>query len=684
VKLTIDGTIVEVDEGTTVLEAARSLGKEIPTLCHDDKLKPFASCFVCVVQIEGKANLVPSCSTPAAPNMVVETDNERIRLARRTCLELLLSDHVGDCVAPCREGCPGALNIPGFISHLNQGQTGEAIRLIKDRLAMPAVLGRVCPRPCEEACRRILVDEQAVAICELKRFAADADLVGDKAFVPEKQAPTGKKVAIVGAGPGGVSAAYYLQQWGHQCTIFEAQEAAGGMLRYGIPSYRLPRDIIEQEVAVVEQLGAEVRYNHRIGRDQTLEDLRASHDALFIAVGAQSASTMRVAGEDSPGVLSGIDFLAEVSRNEKTPIGRRVMVVGGGNTAIDAARTSIRLGSEDVRILYRRTRKEMPAWEAEIHEAEVEGVQLDILAAPTKIEARSDGALDVTCIGMELGEPDQSGRRRPMPMEGSEFVVTVDNVIAAIGQRVDGDCLGQCTLDRTRWNTFVVNEQTLQTNVENVFAGGDCVIGPDIAVRAVAAGRLAACSIDQFLGGQPVVGEASNVFVRMGQNEVVPPQSYAQAQPGPRVTMPTLPVEERTSTFAEVETGLPVPTATEETARCLECGCRAETDCRLRQYGAQYGADPARYAGEHRLFARDESHPELVYEAHKCIGCGLCVRLSQEVLGVEFLGFVGRGFSTRVGAPFGRNLGDMKARDLQLLGDRCPTGSLCAQGLRPV
>lgn len=676
VKLTIDGQEIEVDSGTTLLAAAQQLGKDIPTLCDDDQLEPFASCFLCVVEIEGRPNLIPSCSTKVAPDMVVTTENERVLAARKRCLELLLSDHVGDCVAPCREGCPGGLHIPGFIKQLNVGDDRKSIELIKERLAMPAVLGRVCPRPCEDVCRRHLVDEKAVAICELKRFAADQDLFGDDTYVPEKQPSTGKKVAIIGAGPAGVSAAYYLQQWGHDCTIFEAHEAAGGMVRYGIPSYRLPRNVIEKEVEVVEKLGAKIRYNTYIGRDVSLQDLRDQHDAVFIGVGAQKASTMRVEGEDSPGVLSGIAFLAEVSRDESTKIGRRVMVVGGGNTAIDAARTSARLGADEVSILYRRTRKEMPAWEAEIHEAEVEGINLDILAAPTKITPREDGALDVTCIRMELGEPDASGRRRPVPIDGSEYVVVVDNVIAAIGQRVDDECLGDCELDRTRWATFEVDERTLQTNMPGVFAGGDCVIGPDIAIRAVAAGRKAAMSIDQLLRGEEVVGDPDEIYVRMGHGDEVPPDSYADAKPGDRVVMPVLEPATRVKTFDEVETGLPDATARAETERCLECGCRAETDCKLRIYGARYGADPRVFEGDHREFLRDDSHEQLTFESHKCIGCGICVRLSQEVLGVEFLGFINRGFAARVAPPFGRKLGDMPDNDVSLLGEKCPTGAL--------
>jgi formate dehydrogenase major subunit len=683
VKLTIDGREVEVDRGTSLLEAAKRIGKTIPTLCHDDLLKPFASCFLCVVEVKGRKSLVPACSTEAAPDMVVTTESERIHSARKTCLELLLSDHIGDCIAPCRQGCPGGLDIPRFIKHLSAGEDRQAIAAIKERLAMPAMLGRVCPRPCEDTCRRKLVDEQAVAICSLKRFASDRDMASGELYVPERRPRTGKRVAIVGAGPAGISAAYYLQAWGHDCVVFDAHEKAGGMVRYGIPSYRLPRDVIEREVSVIEKLGAELRYDVRVGKDVAFEDLRKDFDAVFVGVGAQEASSMQVEGEDLEGVLSGIAFLAQVSKDERTPIGRRVMVVGGGNTAIDAARTAKRLGAKDVRILYRRTRKEMPAWQVEIDEAEHEGVALDILAAPTKIERRG-GALAVTSIRMELGEPDSSGRRRPVPKPGSEFTVEVDNVIAAIGQRVDGKCLSETDLERTRWSTFVVNEDTLETSLPGVFAGGDCVIGPDVAISAVAHGRLAALSIDQYVRGLPVVGEPRGVRVWLDQNDrPVPPASYAHARPGERQAMPALDAKTRASHFREVETGFPDPGARSESVRCLECGCRFETKCLLRKHGATYGASPTAYVGATRDFGRDESHAELVYESHKCIGCAVCVRLCAEHLGVELLGFIGRGFVARIGAPFGRKLGDMQVEGVAMLAEHCPTGALCLRTSDP-
>ncbi len=679
IELTLDGEKITVDEGTTILEAARAHGKFIPTFCHNEELEPFGSCFVCVVELEGRPNLVPSCSTKAAPGMSVKTESERVDRARRTCVELLLSDHVGDCLAPCMTACPAGIDIPGYINLLARGENREALKLIKNNMPLPGVLGRVCTRPCEDACRRQLVEEP-VAICQLKRYPADAVAESGDEHIPESADPSGKKVAIVGAGPAGLSAAYYLQIMGHACEIVDSHEAPGGMLRYGIPSYRLPRDVIDRETAVIEKLGARLRYETELGRDVTLEQLREQNDAVFLGLGAQKASSMRVEGEDSEGVLTGIGFLADSSRNEKLPIGRRVMVVGGGNTAIDAARTALRLGAEEVSILYRRTRKEMPAWEEEIDAAEAEGVALEILAAPTRVAKADDGSLDVTCVRMELGEPDASGRRRPIPIDGSEHVRNVDNAIAAIGQKVIPDAAEGVT--QTKWGDLEADEQTCRTNLEGVFAGGDCVTGADIAVNAVAAGRRAAIAIDQHLRGQRVIGDPRVYNHSMGELEDIPDEIPAKFDELSRTEMPHLDAKKRAGSFGEVETGFSAEDVERETGRCMECGCREARDCRLRTYATLFHADARRFAGQHRDYVRDDSHERIVYEPHKCIQCGTCVRIADEILGTNALGFVGRGFTARIEPALGRAMALVDCEGLEKIVDACPVGALTFKDAR--
>jgi len=672
----LDGKTVEVAKGVTILEAAQAAGKFIPTFCHNEDLKPFASCFICVVEIEGRHNLVPSCSTKVTEGMVVTTESERIRRARRTCIELLLSDHEGDCLGPCMSECPAGIDIPGFIKHLAEGNDRAALELIKVNMPLPGILGRVCTRPCEEGCRRQLVEE-SVAVCHLKRFAADQVTASGDEFIPETASASGKRVAVVGAGPAGLTAAYYLQILGHQCTVFDMHEKAGGMTRYGIPSYRLPREVIEAEADVVAKLGAEFRFNTKMGRDVTLDQLRGDYDAVFLGLGAQLAKPMRIKGEETEGVLSGIGFLGASSRDQSMKIGNRVMVVGGGNTAIDAARTALRLGAEEVSILYRRTRAEMPAWEMEIHAAEEEGVRLDILAAPVGVERAADGTLNVTCIRMELGEPDDSGRRRPVPQEGSEHVRVVDNVISAIGQDVDpSDCGG---LDLTRWQSIDADLHKGTTNMDNVFAGGDCVTGADIAVTAVAAGRRAAISIDQYLQGQPVLGDPKLYNHTMGKIDEVDQRVVEGFEKTDRVPMPELAPMERIKSFAEVETGFAEATVREEAKRCMECGCRDAHECKLRDYATLFGADQNRYKGVKRLFERDMSHAEVVYDSHKCIQCGNCVRLTDEILGTSAMGFTGRGITARVKPAMDRKLKDVNPEGFDRLVENCPVGALTRQ-----
>ncbi len=673
ITFTLNDKKVEVDAGTTILEAAKSQGTFIPTFCHLKELKAFASCFVCVVEVEGRANLLPSCSTAAMDGMVVNSLSDRVKKARRTCVELLLSDHLGDCLGPCMTACPAGIDIPGFIKHLALGEDRKALELIAHNMPIGGALGRVCTRPCEEACRRQLVEKQ-VAICHLKRFAADADFESGSEHIPQTASATGKKIAIVGAGPAGLTAAYYLQILGHACTIFEAHEAPGGMLRYGIPSYRLPRDVIDRETAVIEKLGAEIKYVTRLGKDFTLDELREKHDAVFLGLGAQRASSMRVEGEDIDGVITGIGFLGEVSRNESREIGNKVMVVGGGNTAIDAARTAARLGANEVAILYRRTRKEMPAWEEEIVAAEEEGIGLEILAAPTKIDKNDDGSLAVTCIRMELGEPDDSGRRRPIPVEGSEHVRRVDNVIAAIGQGVDASMADG--IEQTRWGSLDADEHTMQTNLKDVFAGGDCVTGADIAVNAVAAGRRAAISIDQFVLGGEVVGDSRFYNHSMGKLDAVPKEAVANFDEKSRSPMPHMDPKVRATCFDEVETGFSEEAVRAEAQRCLECGCRDAHECKLRSYATDFEADAARYGGEHREFSLDDSHEKVVYEVHKCIQCGTCVRITDEMLGTNAMGFVGRGFTARVRPALGRAMALVNDEGIEKVVENCPVGAL--------
>ncbi|HEX7474631.1 MAG TPA: FAD-dependent oxidoreductase, partial [Dehalococcoidales bacterium] len=501
ITITLDGKTVDVEEGKTVLEAAQQQGINIPTLCHDPRLKPTAACRLCLVEIEKMRGPMPACNTIVAPSMVIKSNSEAINESRKIALELLLSDHYGDCIGPCNTACPAGIDIQGQIAYIADGQYAEALKLIKESNPLPLVCGRVCPRFCEKKCRRTLVDGP-VAINMLKRFVADMDLGYSGPYVPQVKPFSGHRVAVIGGGPAGLTAAYYLALEGHAVSILESSPKLGGMLRYGIPEYRLPKAILDKEIVSITQLCREIKLNAKMGQDFTLESLRAAgYEAVFLALGAQADQKMQIPGEELPGVYSGIGFLRDAVQGKKIELGEKVVVVGGGNTAIDAARTALRLGAAEVTIVYRRSRQEMPANDEEVAGAEQEGVKFQFLTNPVKLLAGGDSVTgarvrSVECVRMALGAADVSGRRRPEPVQGSEFNIEVNAVIMAVGQTIDATGLGKESPVRvSKRGGIIINEDTGETTVEGIFAGGDCTSGPATAVEAIGAGRRAAIYI---------------------------------------------------------------------------------------------------------------------------------------------------------------------------------------------
>jgi formate dehydrogenase major subunit len=678
VMLIIDGRRVTVEPGATVLAAAQWLGIRIPTMCHVPGIEPAASCFVCAVQIEGRRTLSPACAMPVAEGMVVSTNSPDVRAARKVALELLLSDHAGECVAPCAARCPAGLDIPGFVHGIATGDNGRAMQAIAERLALPGSLGRICPRLCEEGCRRCDLD-QGLAIGALHRYAADLDLSAGDPYMPPCAPATGKTVAIVGAGPAGLSAAWFLLRKGHACKLFDAHRLPGGMLRYGIPAYRLPKDALDAEIAVIERLGARFHMGARLGRDFTLGELRRGHDAVFLAIGAQRAQELRCAGEEY--ALPGIEFLQRAANGNPPPLGATVLVVGGGNTAMDCARSAVRLGAQNVRILYRRSRSEMPCAMDEVEAAEAEGVHIDFLVAPVRLDKTAHG-LQVTCRRMSLGEPDESGRRRPVWVDGSAFEIACSTLIAAVGQAVECALAEREGLQVTAWG-IAADERTLATNLDGVFAGGDAVLGADLAVRAVAAGRIAATSIHQYLSGEPVAGEPSNTGIAMRPIDDAERAAIFRAiEKSPRVPVPRIPMEKRLAGFDEVEGGLPPDDAARESRRCLTCGCSKQDCCLVRTLANEYDVDVYRFAGARRRFSRDLSHPEIVYEPGKCISCDACVRIAAAAGETLGLAMIGRGFDVAVAVPFGLPLSEGLRHAAERCAQACPTGALSLRTAR--
>ncbi|MEW6079675.1 MAG: NAD(P)-binding protein [Thermodesulfobacteriota bacterium] len=473
--------------------------------------------------------------------------------------------------APCRLTCPAGLNVQGYVQMVKTGKYKEALEIIMEQLPLPGVLGRICPHECEDACRRCQVD-QPVAIRDLKRLAAD--MADPREIDIPRAEPLGKKAAIIGSGPAGLTAAYHLAKKGIGATVFEALPLAGGMLRVGIPAHRLPRDVLDKDIEVITRLGVEIKVNTRLGVDFTIDDLfKDGYEAVFLAMGAHQGMKLDIPGEDLAGVRQGVDFLREMNLSGTAPVGRHVAIIGGGNVAIDVARSAVRLGAENVRIIYRRTRKEMPAWEEEIQAAEAEGVEITYLSAPLEILGKNGKVSGLRCIKMELGEPDASGRRRPVAIPGSEYEIKVDQLIPAIGQRPDVSAIERIAgIKISRGATTEVDPVTFETGAKGVFAGGDLQTGPGVAIGAVAAGMAAAESISRYLRGEDLAAGRKPAIKEQPDFRPVPDHPVKEN----RYRTRELPVSERAGNFNEVELGYEEEAGRKEAGRCLNCGYCSE------------------------------------------------------------------------------------------------------------
>jgi formate dehydrogenase (NADP+) beta subunit len=651
IEIVINGRKVAVQAGMTVLEAAKSAGIYIPSLCNYPGLKPLSevapdlACQLCLVEIKGK--ITRACSVQVEAGLQIKTDTEEIKIQRRRSLSDILRRHPNTCSAPagktcsaaeatqavskqcgvcnsnyqcelqqvidfvgvnelpaylakklpvredspffvrdhnlcilcercvrvcdevrlasvinfaypCHNACPAHIDIPRYIRAIARGNPGTALAVIREKVPFPGALGRVCIHPCEQACQRGEIGDKSLHIRLLKRFAADN---GDDSWKKQSwhKPATGKKVAVVGAGPAGLTAAFYLAKLGHKVTVFEAAPKAGGMMLLGIPEYRLPRNILDKEIGEIQAAGVEIKTSSRINSAAAL--MQQGFDAVFLGLGCHQGMKLGIEGESLPGVTEAVDFLRRANLGEKIQVGERVGVVGGGNVAIDAARMSLRLGAKKVTMFYRRTRAEMPAADEEIEAALAEGVEILYLVAPAKVE-KSGNVVRYYCTKMKLGEPDASGRPRPVPIEGSEFYTEVDTLFVAIGQRPDVHA--DFKVETGKGNVIKVNRDTM-TSQKGVFSGGDCVSGAASVIEAIQAGRLSAEAIDRYLGGKGDISEslvspqAANDLMK----DIPPAEKMAELK--------HLKPEQSRHSMAEVELPWEVKTAIAEAQRCLRC-----------------------------------------------------------------------------------------------------------------
>ncbi len=666
IKLKIDGEIIVANQNDTILNAAKQNNIMIPTLCHNKKISLNTSCLVCSVKDNKTGKIIPSCAMKVAEGMDIDASSNEIKKMRQTLLNLLLSEHEGDCEAPCTIACPAQASVEEYVQEGKKGNFEESLKIIKERIPLPMSIGRVCPRFCEQDCRRNIYDD-AVAINDFKRLAADLHYEN---YLEELPRLKGEKVAIVGAGPAGFATAYYLRLNGINSVIFEKMPKPGGMLRYGIPEYRLPKNILDTELKHFGKMGIEVICNTVIGKDILIDDLKEDYDAVVVSIGCWKASSMRTKGEEL--ASEGIAWLANIAENNwsgKNP--KNTIVIGGGNTAMDCVRTAVRLGSDNVKCVYRRTENEMPAEKIEIEEAKDEGVVFEFLTAPETLTKIND-KLVLTCQKMKLGEPDASGRRRPVPIENSSFDIEADTVIAAIGQKT----LPFNNIPLNKWGDIDASSDDCNVE-ENVFACGDCVTGAATVVEAVAGGRKTALAILDFFDNKKhqepyLINVSRGYWQKMTKENVVTMEELPETG---RTPLSLIDINERKTTFKEVAKTFTKDEIKEEGTRCIKCSCVSKQECKLKEHSETYKASTDAFIKNFDDSGYDNRHSDIIHDRNKCIKCGICVKICEEVINKGLLGRAGRGFPVLVTTPYGKKFPEFCSDCLECIKE-CPVGAL--------
>jgi formate dehydrogenase major subunit len=676
-KITINGMEITALEGITILETAEQAGIYIPTLCHVRGKNADNPCGICVVELEGSETPVRSCDTKIQEGMSISTDSEVLKELRSERLAILAETHFGDCKAPCNLTCPGQINVQGYIAHVAKGQYEEGLRLVMERNPFPFSVGRVCPRFCETKCRRVLVEEP-IAINHLKRFLADWCMSNDIDLRIPKEPSTGKKVAVIGGGPSGLTGAYFLTRKGHEVTVYEAAPKLGGMLRYGFPEFKIPKAVLDYEINTLLQMGITVKAEQKWGVDYTLQDLKDSgFDAILIAIGNPVDKPLEIPGGSLAGVMGSSEFLKKITTGENADYGKKAAVLGGNNIAVEAARALVRSGVGEVTIIYPRPKEEMPAHQRNVGDAEREGVKFMDLATPAEITS-ADSGLDIEIIRMELGEPDKRGKRNPVEISGSNMHLHLDSVVYSMGKMATkggftGGSLEE-SLELTPAGNIKANPRTFLTNLDGIYAAGDSTSGPRSVIQAVVSARRSAENIHaQIMGVEREAGEGRFNFSRGKSFNDVAPETFTGISSAHREKMAERQPESSILDFEEVKLGFDEETARKEAERCLSCGCTAFDRCDLKRLSIDNGINLNKTGmGKKPLYEKDASHPAITVDLNKCIFCQRCMNsCAYDALDLSSSGFDEKGRAESITLVFNE-----KCVSCGKCVDNCSTGAL--------
>ena len=639
VNIEINGMKIVAESGLTILDVAKRSEIDIPTICSHNGKSSEVPCGLCLVEVEGMDEPVRACVALAKDGMKVQTDTAELAKMRVERLSQISKTHFGDCKAPCNLTCPGQINVQGYIAHVAKGEYEEALRLVMERNPLPFSVGRVCPRFCETRCRRILVDEP-VSINHLKRFVADWCMTHNIDLDIPREKPTGKRAAVIGGGPTGLTTAYYLARMGHDVTVYEANPKLGGMLRYGIPDYKIPRDVLDYEMNMILRMGISVKLSQKWGVDFTLQDLKdQGYDAVMLATGAGVDKPLDIPGGRLSQVLTAATFLKNVAVGKKFDYGKRAAVIGGNNIAMEVARTLIRQGVDEVTLIYPRSQEEIPANQRIIREAKQEGIQFLLMASPVQIcEAEGsdtclpgEGGLTVELVRMKLGEPDAKGKRHPEAIPGTSNIIHVDTLVSSLGQMACTDGFSGGTLEEqieiTAKNTIKSSPRDFGTSVPGVFAAGDAVNGTRTVIQCVVAARKAADNIHAYIMDVPKAPADNRFnFTRGKSFDQVDLANFDGVNIKLREKMPERPPATCTQDFDEVKLGFNEQMARKEADRCLSCGCGAFDTCDLKRLDIDYEVNINKTGmGLVPVYPQDNSHPVIAVDLNKCIYCQRCV-----------------------------------------------------------